>query len=56
MNGHPFDAKHTFIVNLFTEIERFSTLDEGYSEPKAEVYQSRVSPNVRPLNVDLSLE
>lgn len=43
MHGHPFDAKHTFSVNKFMDIERYANLDETYVEPKAEEYQSKVS-------------
>ncbi|KII93546.1 hypothetical protein PLICRDRAFT_121832 [Plicaturopsis crispa FD-325 SS-3] len=41
MDGHPFDAKHTFKVNRFTDIERFAELDETYVEPKSEEYKPR---------------
>jgi hypothetical protein len=42
MNGHPFDAKHTFLVNRFTDIEKFADLDETYVEPVREEYQAKV--------------
>jgi translation initiation factor 3 subunit B len=42
MDGFPFDARHTFKVNHFTDIERYAQLDETYIEPKAEDYQPRV--------------
>jgi translation initiation factor 3 subunit B len=42
MHGHPFDAKHTFKVNLFTDVERFADLDETYVEPKLEEYKAKV--------------
>ena len=42
MNGHPFDAKHTFLVNRFTDIEKFADLDETYVEPQREEYHSKV--------------
>ncbi|KAH9081789.1 translation initiation factor eIF-3b [Lactarius deliciosus] len=38
LNGHPFDAKHTFLVNRFTDIEKFADLDETYVEPQREEY------------------
>jgi translation initiation factor 3 subunit B len=41
MNGHPFDAKHTFLVNRFTDIEKFADLDETYVEPAREEYHSK---------------
>ena len=42
MNGHPFDAKHTFLVNRFTDIEKFAQLDETYVEPQREEYHPKV--------------
>ena len=42
MNGHPFDAKHTFFVNLFTDVERFADLDETWVEPEPEPYKPKV--------------
>jgi translation initiation factor 3 subunit B len=42
MHGHPFDAKHTFKVNRFTDIERFANLEETYIEPKVEEYTAKV--------------
>lgn len=42
MNGFPFDAKHTFYLNHFTDIETFSTLNEQYVEPKIEEYTPKV--------------
>ena len=46
MNGHPFDARHTFTVNLFTDIEKFATLDESFVEPKAQEYRPKVATYV----------
>lgn len=42
MNGHPFDAKHTFLINRFTDIERYAEMDETFIEPEPERYQPRV--------------
>ena len=42
MNGHPFDARHTFIVNLFTDIEKFANLDESFVEPRVQEYRPKV--------------
>ena len=42
MNGHPFDAKHTFYINRFTEFERYLNMDETYEEPEPEEYQPKV--------------
>lgn len=41
MDGHPFDARHQFKVNRFSDIERFTSMDETYFEPEAEVYHPR---------------
>ena len=43
MNGHPFDAKHTFLINRFTDFERYLNLDETYVEPPPEEYKPKVS-------------
>lgn len=43
MHGHPFDARHTFLVNRFTDIERYANLDETYAEPEPEEYKPKVS-------------
>ena len=42
IHGHPFDAKHTFKVNRFTDIEKYAELDETYVEPELEEYTPRV--------------
>lgn len=42
MNGHPFDAKHTFWVNRFTDVEKFANLDETWVEPEPEPYVPKV--------------
>ena len=42
MDGFPFDARHTFRVNRFTDIERYANLDEKYVEPEPEEYKARV--------------
>ena len=42
LNGHPFDAKHTFLVNRFTDIDTFANLDETYVEPQREEYRTKV--------------
>ncbi|KAH8981791.1 translation initiation factor eIF-3b [Lactarius hatsudake] len=41
LNGHPFDAKHTFLVNRFTDIEKFADLDETYVELQREEYLTK---------------
>jgi hypothetical protein len=46
MQGYPFDAKHTFAVNLFSDIERFAKMDEKYVEPKVEEYVPRVRVDI----------
>ena len=42
LHNLPFDARHLFKVNRFTDIERFSGLDETYAEPESEEYTARV--------------
>ncbi|KAH8096621.1 translation initiation factor eIF-3b [Cristinia sonorae] len=41
MHGHPFDSKHRFYLNRFTDIERYSNLDETYHEPEPEPYTQK---------------
>ncbi|KAJ7169985.1 eukaryotic translation initiation factor eIF2A-domain-containing protein [Mycena filopes] len=41
MHNHPFDAKHQFKVNRFTDIERYADMDETYIEPETEEYAPR---------------
>jgi hypothetical protein len=42
MHNHPFDARHQFKVNRFTDIERYEKMDETYVEPETEEYTPRV--------------
>ena len=42
MHGHPFDSKHTFLVNHFTDVEKYMKMEEAYIEPQQEEYQPRV--------------
>ena len=42
MNGHPFDAKHTFHVNHFTDVEKFVNMDETWVDPEPEPYKPKV--------------
>jgi len=42
MHGHPFDSKHTFHINRFSDIERYANMDETYIEPKMEEYRPKV--------------
>jgi translation initiation factor 3 subunit B len=42
MHGHPFDSKHTFLVNRFTDIEQYANMDETYVEPKIEEFHPKV--------------
>ncbi|KIJ45291.1 hypothetical protein M422DRAFT_67411 [Sphaerobolus stellatus SS14] len=41
MNGVPFDSKHNFIINRFSEIEQYANMDPVYIEPKFEEYKPR---------------
>ena len=39
MNGHPFDSKHIFLIIHFTDVEKYSDLDEVFVEPEPEQYR-----------------
>ncbi|KAF7307015.1 Eukaryotic translation initiation factor 3 subunit B [Mycena indigotica] len=41
MHNYQFDSKHTFKINRFTDIERYSEMDETYVEPEVEEYVPR---------------
>ncbi len=43
IHNHPFDARHTFKVNQFTDIDRYASVDETYNDPEVEEYIPRVS-------------
>lgn len=43
IHNHPFDARHTFKVNRFTDVNRYASVDETYNEPEVEEYVPRVS-------------
>jgi hypothetical protein len=43
MDGYPFDKRHKFSVNRFTDVEKLANLDEEYKEPAEEEYKDRVS-------------
>ena len=42
MHGHPFDAKHTFALNKFSDVEKFAKMDETYHEPEIEEHKPKV--------------
>lgn len=42
MHGHPFDLKHTFLVNRFVDIEQYANVNETYVEPKIEEFHPKV--------------
>lgn len=42
LNNHPFDSKHTFKLNRFTDIEGYANMDESYSDPKYEEFKPKV--------------
>jgi hypothetical protein len=46
MQNYPFDAKYTFVLNLFSDIERLASLNESYLEPQVEEYMPRVRTNM----------
>ncbi|KDN45875.1 eukaryotic translation initiation factor 3 subunit B [Tilletiaria anomala UBC 951] len=41
MDQYPFDKKHRFFVNRFTDIEKLANLDETYSEPAIEAFKEK---------------
>lgn len=55
MNGHPFDATHTFFVNRFTDIEKFADMDETYVEPEREEYHAKASLSLRLVSLTAEL-
>ncbi|KAF8257145.1 hypothetical protein EI94DRAFT_1709528 [Lactarius quietus] len=60
LNGHPFDAKHTILVNHFTDIENFAILDETYVDPGRVPHQvpftSLASSSSRPRSANIRTE
>ena len=42
MNDVPFDSKHTFRLNHFLDVEKYTEMDPTYVEPKSEVYKPGV--------------
>ena len=42
MHGHPFDSKHTFLINRFGDIEQYANMDEAYVEPRIEEFHPKV--------------
>jgi len=42
LHNHPFDAKHTFKLNRFSDIEKYANLDEAYVEPEVEEFVPKV--------------
>ncbi len=44
LHNHPFDTKHTFKLNRFTDVEKYANLDETYVELEAEDFVPKVYP------------
>lgn len=42
MEGHAFDVKHRFQVNLLSDFETYADMDETYEEPEPEEFEPRV--------------
>lgn len=42
MNNIPFDSKHTFRLNHFLDVEKYTEIDPTYVEPELEVYKPGV--------------
>lgn len=45
MHHFPFDSKHTFSINRFTDIEKYATFEETYVPPTVPAYVAR--PHMR---------
>ena len=43
IHNHPFDARHTFKANRLADIERYSSMDETYTEPELGEYTPKVT-------------
>ncbi|KAG6895997.1 hypothetical protein C0992_010972 [Termitomyces sp. T32_za158] len=41
VNNHPFDSKHTFKLNRFTDIAGYASMDESYVDPKYEEFKPK---------------
>ena len=46
MHMRPLDSKFTFMVNRFTDFERYLNLDEAYAEPPPEEYVPKVCDSI----------
>lgn len=42
MDNVPFDARHTFRLNHFLDVEKYSEMDPTYVEPELEAYKPGV--------------
>jgi hypothetical protein len=42
MDNVPFDAKHTFRLNHFLDVQKYTEMDPTYVEPELEVYKPGV--------------
>lgn len=40
-DGHKLDKQHIFSVNLFTDIDKYSNIDEHWDPPKPQEYKDR---------------
>ena len=48
MNNVPFDAKHSFRLNHFLDVEKYTEMDPTYVEPETEVYKPGVRDRMQP--------
>lgn len=46
MNNVPFDSKHTFHLNHFLDVEKYTEMDPTYVEPEPEVYKPGVRSHI----------
>ena len=42
MQGLALDKDHKLVINKFTDIEKFASMDDAYVEPQMEEFKSRV--------------
>lgn len=47
MNSVPFDSKHTFRLNHFLDVEKYTEMDPTYVEPENEVYKPGVRDRIQ---------
>jgi hypothetical protein len=56
VHGTHFDKSHALFANRFTDIEKFASMDEPYTEPEVEPYVAKVCLLCRRMEVPLTTE